>query len=101
MLCPSNLNRRRGTEKRNFSRIRYKHAVSPAKSRFTAIFLSAFWALLASLWVGDAAFLSNQAIFWTFDFRLGSRMRIFEHTRYAMLRADNSVGSRFNLNDDS
>lgn len=41
-------------------------------------------ALLASLWVRNAAFPCNQATLGTFDFRLGSGMRISEHTRYTI-----------------
>ena len=43
-----------------------------------------FKALLASLWVRNAAFPCNQATLGTFDFRLGSGMRISEHTRYTI-----------------
>lgn len=41
-------------------------------------------ALLASLWVRNAAVPCNQATLGTFDFRLGSGMRISEHTRYTI-----------------
>ena len=43
-----------------------------------------FEALLASLWVRNAAVPCNQATLGTFDFRLGSGMRISEHTRYTI-----------------
>lgn len=41
-------------------------------------------ALLASLWVRNAAVPCNQATLGTFDFRLGSGMRISEHNRYTI-----------------
>ena len=46
--------------------------------------LGEFRALLASLWVRNAAVPCNQATLGTFDFRLGSGMRISEHTRYTI-----------------
>ena len=62
MLCPSNLNRWRGTEKRNFSRIRYKQAVNPAKSRFTAIFVAfTWWNGLGDWLINNGECLNNQA----------------------------------------
>ena len=51
---------------------------------YTKTTLYRFLALLASLWVRNAAFPCNQATLGTFDFRLGSGMRISEHTRYTI-----------------